>query len=121
MRCHLILIIPLLTIIWSCAQDITTQNVGRLTKPESRVDISAGGPYEARWQTLDIALNFEYQWEGERFDIRGNVELQKRIRGFTTLDHLRIRAHFLDVEGVILSTHYLWNAANNTRHPPEQR
>ncbi len=112
MRFHYFGLVLLACGLWACASSGVNRSVGVLTKPESRVDIQPGGPHAARWQTLDIALDFEYQWEQTQFDVRGTVELQKRIQAFTTLDHLRIRAHFLDAEGVILSTHLLWSAGN---------
>ncbi len=112
MRTHWIWITILACTLWACANAGVNRNVGNLTKVESRVDVQPGGPHEARWQTLDIALDFEYQWEQDQFDMQGTVELQKRIQAFTTLDHLRIRAHFLDAEGVILSTHFLWSAGH---------
>jgi hypothetical protein len=113
MRRQWIWVLPIVCVLWACASNGSTRSVGVRTKPESRVAVQSGGPYQARWQTLDIAIDFEYQREVDRFDITGNVELQKRIQHFTTLDHLRIRVHFLGAEGVILATYLLWSAGHH--------
>lgn len=128
MQRHWIWIIPFICALWACAGGGINHNVGRLTKPESRVAVESGGPHEAQWQTLDVAIIFDYQWktlmatdrkagdtlpprwEPDRFDMTGRIELQKRVKEFTVLDYLRVRVHFLDAEGVILSTHHLWSA-----------
>ncbi len=96
--------------LWSCAGAGVHRFTGRQTKPESRVDIQPGGTREAFWQTRDLALNFEYEWEADAFAIVGRVELSKMIAHFTTIDQLRIRIHFLDSEGVIIATYNVWNA-----------
>jgi hypothetical protein len=96
----------------ACAGGGATRNAGDPTRPESRVMLESGGTHQGHWQTLDIAINFEYQQAMDRFDMAGAVELQKRIINFPTLDYLRIRVHFLDAEGVILTTHQLWSAGS---------
>jgi hypothetical protein len=110
MRRHSIWILPIAYALLACAGGGAARNAGDLTRPESRVMLKPGGTHQDRWETLDIAINFEYQQEMNRFDMAGNIELQKRISSFPTLDYLRIRVHFLDTEGVILSTHQLWSA-----------
>ncbi len=102
-----LLLIPFL---WSCAGAGVNRYTGRLTKTETRVAVQPGGPHEGYWQTRDLALDFEYQWETSSFAIEGKVELSKMIAHFTTIDQLRIRIHFIDSEGVILSTYNVWNA-----------
>ncbi len=94
--------------LWACANDIRTHSVGRLTKPESRVAVEAGGPHQAQWRTEDVAVIFDYHWEPDRFEVQGRVELQKRVANFPILDYLRVRIHFVDEEGVILATQHLW-------------
>lgn len=104
-------------VVWACANAGTKRFAGRVTKPESRVAVEPGGPHQTQWQTGDLALNFDYQWEADRFDIAGAVELSKKIQHFTILDFLRIRLHFLDAEGVILATYGVWNAGRrNSMH-----
>lgn len=117
MRSSWIWIFSIVCFLWACASIGSNRLAGRLTKPESRVAVQPGGPHQAHWQTRDLMLNFEYQWEADRFDITGKVNLQKYLQHFTTLDHLRIRVHFLDTEGVILSTYNMWNAGHrNSMH-----
>ncbi len=97
-------------IFWACAGAGVNRFTGRQTKPESRVSVQPGGTRTASWQTRDLALNFQYQWEADAFAIEGRVELSKMIAHFTTIDQLRIRIHFLDNEGVIIATYNVWNA-----------
>ena len=94
----------------ACAGTGANRLAGRQTKPESRVAIQSGGTHEAYWQTRDLAVGFEYTWQTSTFAVKGAVELSKMIAQFTTLDYLRLRIHFLDEDGVILSTHNVWNA-----------
>ena len=109
---RLILIALLVCFLWGCADAGTQRFTGRQTKPASRVAVDSGGPHQAHWQTRDLTLNFEYQWEANSFDIAGTVDLASKIQNFTTIEHLRIRIHFLDAEGVILTTYNVWNAGN---------
>jgi hypothetical protein len=117
MRTRSVLLLLLACGLWACAGAGAKRFAGQQTKPESRVAVQPGGPHQAHWQTGDLTLNFAYQWETDRFDITGTVDLSQKLQHFTTLDHLRIRVHFLDTEGVILSTHNVWNAGHrNSMH-----
>ncbi len=112
MACRAIGLILLLCSLMACANGIKSHLVGRQTKPESRVPIESGGPHEARWQTGDLAVIFDYQWESDQFDMAGHIELQKKIANFPMLEFLRIRAHFVDAEGVIIQTEHLWSVGH---------
>ena len=101
----------------ACANAGSQRFVGRETKPATRVAIEPGGPHQTQWLAKDLTLDFDYQWEADRFDIAGSVELSKKLQHFTVLDTLRIRLHFLDAEGVILATYGVWNAGRrNSMH-----
>lgn len=112
MYTKIITLVLIAFLLGACAGSGVNRFSGRQTKPESRVPIENGGPHAAYWQTRDLTLNFDYQWEADAFDIKGSVQLSKMIAHFTTIDHLRIRIHFLDNEGVILATYNVWNAGN---------
>ncbi len=117
MQPRLVWLFVLACVLWACAGAGTKRFAGRVTKPESRVAVEPGGPHQTQWQTRDLTLNFDYQWEADRFDIAGAVELSKKIQHFTILDFLRIRLHFLDADGVILATYGVWNAGRrNSMH-----
>ena len=104
-------------VLWACAGAGAKRFAGRQTKPESRVAVERGGPHQAQWQTGDLTVKFDYQWEADRFDIAGAVVLSPKLQHFTTLDSLRIRLHFADAEGVILATHNVYNAGyRNSMH-----
>jgi hypothetical protein len=105
-------IVLLAFVLGACANAGSQRFAGRKTKPASRVAVVPGGPHQAHWQTRDLTLTFDYQWEAGRFDIAGSVELSQKLQHFTILDNLRIRLHFLDAEGVILSTYNVWNSGN---------
>jgi hypothetical protein len=106
-------ILTVLVLTTACATDISTRNAGRPTKPDSRIALQPGGPHQERWQTNDIAIPFEYRRENDQFAMAGKVELQKRIANFPNIDFLRINIHFLDAEGIILSSHRLWSAGRS--------
>ena len=110
MTTKLVSLFLIAALLGACAGSGVNRFNGRQTKAESRVPIQNGGPHAAHWQTRDLTLKFEYQWEANAFAINGSVQLSKMIAHFTTIDHLRIRIHFLDNEGVILATHNVWNA-----------
>ncbi len=108
--------------LWACAADRGVyRNVGRSTKPYSRITLSTANHHQERWQTNDIAIDFDYQREADLFAVTGmmiqmsgTVELQKRLYNFPVISYLRIWVHFLDDEGLILSTHRLWTASRLT-------
>lgn len=96
----------------ACANAGSKRFAGIKTKPATRVSVQHGGPYQAQWHARDLTLDFDYQWETDRFDIAGTVELSKKLNHFTIIDSLRIRLHFLDAEGIVLSTYNVWNAGH---------
>lgn len=108
--------------LWACVADRGIyRSVGRPTKPHSRITLQIPGDHQERWQTNDIAINFNYQREADLFALTGmtiqmfgDVELQKRLYNFPVISYLRIWVHFLDDEGLILSTHRLWTASRQT-------
>jgi hypothetical protein len=117
MQPRLVWLFLLACLLWACVGAGTQRFEGRVTKPASRVAVEPGGPHQAQWQARDLTIRFAYQWEANRFDIGGTVELSKKIQHFTTLDSLRIQLHFLDAEGVVLATYGVWNAGRrNNMH-----
>ncbi|MGD8241234.1 MAG: hypothetical protein PVF59_00310 [Desulfobacterales bacterium] len=109
--------------LWACAATDRGiyRNVGRTTKPHSRITLNTAGDHQERWQTNDIAIDFSYQREADLFamtgmaiQMSGKVELQQRLYNFPVISYLRIWMHFLDEEGLILSTHRLWTASRHT-------
>lgn len=111
-----------LGVMWACAADRGIhRDAGRPTKPYSRISLQTTGDHQERWKTNDIAIDFAYQRQTELFamtgmaiQISGQVELQKRLYNFPVINYLRIWVHFLDDEGLILSTHRLWTASRRT-------
>ncbi len=83
---------------------------GRVAKPDGRVALEAGGPYELYWETNDIIISGAYQREGNGLDLNGRIQLQSRLSSLPNIDHMWVRVHFLNDEGVIVDTHRLWTA-----------
>ena len=108
--------------LWACATDQGIhRDAGRPTKPYSRISLQTTGDRQGRWQTNDIAIDFVYQratdlfvMTGTSIQMAGKIELQKRLYNFPVINHLRIWVHFLDDEGLIISTHRLWTASRRT-------
>ncbi len=104
----LILILPLS--LSACTERFRTSFNGRVAKVDGRVALEAGGPYDLYWETNDIIISGTYQREGESLDLNGRVKLQSRLDSLPNVSSMWVRVHFLDAEGVIVSTHRLWTA-----------
>ena len=104
--------IPLALMAWlsACAGTNTFNYNGRTAKPDGRIAIEAGGPYEETWENNDLSISYAYNREADGFDVNGRVKLQKRLASFPSVEFLRLNVHFLNSEGTILASHRLWTA-----------
>ncbi|MGD8242119.1 MAG: hypothetical protein PVF59_04800 [Desulfobacterales bacterium] len=105
-------LLPLILILslTACTERFRTSFDGRIAKTDGRVALEAGGPYDLYWETNDIIISGTYQREGESLDLNGRVKLQSRLDSLPNVSRMWVRVHFLDAEGVIVSTHRLWTA-----------
>ena len=96
-----------------CAGGGAMSYAGRLAKPESRVMLAAGDVHELRWQTSDIAIEATYALSPNELDLAGLVQLQSKLTHYPIVEYLRIEAHALDGDGIILGSYPLWRAGAN--------
>ncbi|MBL0715728.1 MAG: hypothetical protein JJV98_18740 [Desulfosarcina sp.] len=114
MKRHIVWMVAAVMMLSGCASGIRNSYVGQAAKPDGRIALRPGDIHQEKWQTNDIAVNFEYQREAGRIDLAGNIELQKRLSNFTQVDYVRVYVHFLDTEGIILASQHLWSSSFNT-------
>lgn len=94
----------------ACTERFRKSFNGRVAKPDGRAALETGGPYDLYWETNDIIISGTYERKGESLDLIGRVKLQSRLDSLPNVAHMWVRVHFLDAEGVIVSTHRLWTA-----------
>jgi hypothetical protein len=102
-----------LAILTACAGGGMASYTGRLAKPENMVALSSGDTHELQWQTGDLMINAMYALELNQLELAGIVQLQSKLTHYPIVEYLRISAHALDGEGIILSTYPLWTAGHN--------
>jgi len=96
-----------------CAGGGAMSYTGRLAKPESRIMLAAGDVHELRWQTSDLAIEATYALSPNELDLAGLVQLQSKLTHYPIVEYLRIEAHALDGDGIILGSYPLWRAGAN--------
>lgn len=94
----------------------TASYTGRLAKPESMVTLSSGDAHELQWQTGDLMINAMYALEVNQLELAGIVQLQSKLTHYPIVEYLRISAHALDGDGIILGTYPLWTAGYRAEH-----
>lgn len=94
-----------------CAGLKTTYE-GTPARPGNRQPLATtdGGP--AVWQAKDMALYYQTIVNNEVLEIKGTVERLNTIKHFSVVNYFRVSMHFLNSEGIILSSHLLWTAGN---------
>lgn len=101
---------PVLAIVtMACQTPAFLSYNGQLSRPDNRLALENGGPYPAKWESLDLSLDFEYDKSPDRLTMWGHVALQNRNAKFPSIKQLRVNAHFLDNDGAILGTRTLYN------------
>lgn len=85
---------------------------GRTAKPENVVPLAGGDARKLEWQTHDLVIDAIYALEANQLDLAGVVKLQSKLTHYPVIGYLRINAHAVDADGVILESYPLWNAGN---------
>lgn len=93
----------------SCQALGPLSDTGRRARADNRMAIEAGGPHAERWETGDLALDFEYDATPDLLTIRGRVTFSDGNRKYPSIQRARVDIHFLDGEGTILSSRPLWS------------
>jgi hypothetical protein len=89
---------------------------GATVKAKNRIALVAGGPYEGRWQTRDLAIDYVYHVNDNNLEISGVTELAASLKtGFTTLDYLYLSLNLLDDEGKVLEEQSIKSFGHQSR------
>ncbi|MGD9331439.1 MAG: hypothetical protein PVJ53_09005 [Desulfobacterales bacterium] len=105
-------LLPLLVlgaVINGCA-GLSTSYEGTPARPDNRLALAAMDGKPQTWSAKDIAIHFTPSVGDDALQIDGTVEPLGSIKNFPTIKYLRASLHFIDAQGLILSSTGLWSA-----------
>jgi hypothetical protein len=83
--------------------------VGNTTSPaQPIIALQPGGPHADSWQTFDIKLDYQYQQDGDMFEISGVAVLSSHYEiMYARLRDLKVYLFFLDKDSRVLQAEML--------------